>query len=58
MCLGAPFQIKSCWGIIEVGFYGSISRLQFEFPLDNLGILVQLDLENPLRKNLSPGARV
>jgi len=53
--LGAPFRIKNRCGVIGVGVYGSISRMDFEFPLDSLGILEQLDREIPLRKNPSLG---
>jgi len=49
--------MKTRCGEIEAGVYGSIPRLKMVFPLDSLGILVQLDLEIPLRKNLSPVAK-
>jgi len=56
LALGASFRKKIRCGEIGVDVYGSISRWKFEFPIDSLGILGQLDLENPLRKNMSLGA--
>jgi len=49
--LEAPFRIKTRWGEIGVEVYGSISRMESEFPIDSLGILEQLDREIQLRKN-------